>query len=187
MVVVSDDANPEATAAGDDPTDAAALARHARALAEGVEAALAPWVERVVTDRWLAWRGEPPPPEVREQARVAGDAARAEVAPRVRRLLEADVDRQPTGPLDIVRSAVVHPTRVLADAGMPPVVRDEHAERLFPHDVYDLSPGAFGDLDADLHEPGLVWGAAKAHVVLARRRREGRRQTRRRRSGPGSA
>lgn len=175
MVVVSDDANPEITEAGDDPADAVALAGHARALADGVEAALAAWVERVVADRWLAWRGEPPPPEIRERARAAGDAARAEVAPRVRRLLEADVDRQPTGPLDVVRGAVVHPTRVLADAGMPPVVRDAHAARLFPDDVYDLVPAAFGDLDPDLHEPGLVWGAAKAHVVLARRRREGRR------------
>ena len=32
-----------------------------------------------------------------------------------------------------------------------------------------------GDLDPALHEPGLRWGAAKAHVVLARRRAEGRR------------
>ena len=31
------------------------------------------------------------------------------------------------------------------------------------------------DFYASLHEPGLVWGAAKAHVVLARRRAEGRR------------
>jgi hypothetical protein len=91
----------------------------------------------------------------------------------VRALLETDVDEQRTGPLAIVREAVVHPTGVLARAGVPPVVRDEHAERLFPDDAYDLTPGAFADLDPALHEPGLVWGAAKAHVVLARRRREG--------------
>ena len=45
----------------------------------------------------------------------------------------------------------------------------------FPDDPYDLTPGSFADVDPSLHEPGLVWGAAKAHVVLARRRREGRR------------
>ena len=55
------------------------------------------------------------------------------------------------------------------------VVRDAHAERLFPDDDYDLSPGAFADVDPALHEPGLVWGAAKAHVIMARRRAEGRR------------
>jgi hypothetical protein len=69
----------------------------------------------------------------------------------------------------------VHPTQVLAEAGVPPVERDEHAARLFPDDRYDLAPATFSDLDEALHEPGLVWGAAKAHVVLARRRREGRR------------
>jgi hypothetical protein len=41
--------------------------------------------------------------------------------------------------------------------------------------VYDLTPASFADVDPALHEPGLVWGAAKAHVHLARRRREGRR------------
>ena len=39
--------------------------------------------------------------------------------------------------------------------------------RNFPDDVYDLSPATFADVDPALHEPGLVWGAAKAHVHLA--------------------
>ena len=59
------------------------------------------------------------------------------------------------------------------NAGVPAVVRDEFAERAFPGDVYDLAIASFADLDTALHEPGLVWGAAKAHVVLARRRAEG--------------
>ena len=33
----------------------------------------------------------------------------------------------------------------------------------------------FADVDPTLHEPGLRWGASKAHVVLLRRRAEGRR------------
>ena len=51
--------------------------------------------------------------------------------------------------------------------------RDEFAERTFPDDVYDLSPASFADVDPALHEPGLMWGAAKAHVILHRRRSEG--------------
>jgi hypothetical protein len=47
--------------------------------------------------------------------------------------------------------------------------------RSFPDDVYDLTPASFADVDPALHEPGLVWGAAKAHVHLARRRRQGKR------------
>jgi hypothetical protein len=35
-------------------------------------------------------------------------------------------------------------------------------------------PASFADLDSTVHEPGIVWGAAKAHVVLRRRRAEGR-------------
>jgi hypothetical protein len=176
-VGVDPDANTET---GDDPADVAALAGHARTLAAGIEAALPAWAERAVLERWQAWQawqapGSDPvaPPELVAAAREAGEAARRDVAPRVRALLETDVDEQRTGPLAIVREAVVHPTGVLARAGVPPVVRDEHAERLFPDDAYDLTPGAFADLDPALHEPGLVWGAAKAHVVLARRRREG--------------
>jgi hypothetical protein len=85
------------------------------------------------------------------------------------------VDQQATGPLALLREAVRYPTAVLADAGVPPVVRDEFAVRAFPDDAYGLAPAAFADVDPSLHEPGLVWGAAKAHVVLARRRAEGRR------------
>ena len=34
-------------------------------------------------------------------------------------------------------------------------------------------PAPFADVDPSLHEPGLVWGAAKATSILARRRRRG--------------
>lgn len=157
----------------DDPEDAAALARYARALADAVEATLPGWVQRVVEERWTSWSGGPVPPEVRSGAQLAGQAALEEVRPALRALLAADVDAQRTNPLAVIRAATAHPTRVLASAGVPPVVRDAHAERLFPADVYDLSPASFADVDPSVHEPGLVWGAAKAHVVL-RRRRAGR-------------
>jgi hypothetical protein len=48
------------------------------------------------------------------------------------------------------------------------VQRDADAERLFPDDPYDLTPGSFADIDPELHDPGLLWGAAKAHVVKHR-------------------
>lgn len=160
--------------ARDDPDDAARLAGYARDLADGVEAALPSWVERVVAER-LAAAGRPLTGEVRDAARAAGERARDDVAPQVRRLLARDVDDQPTGPLALLRGAARFPTAVLRGAGVAPVARDEVAERLHPDDVYDLVPAAFAEVDPALHEPGLVWGAAKAHVVLARRRREGRR------------
>jgi hypothetical protein len=148
------------------------LQAHARRLAEAIEAALPGWVERCVREVAEAWR-----PglwvDLAGRAEAAGRAARSEVGPRVRELLGIDVDQQPTGPLDLCRSAVRYPTEVLAGAGVPPVERDEFAARVFPDDVYDLSPANFAAIDESVAEPGLVWGAAKAHVVLARRRAEG--------------
>jgi len=173
MVAMGTDANRL-----DDPDDAAALAGHAKALADAVDAALPGWVVRVVLERWARWSGPdgPPAPDaLRDAAREAGDQARSEVLPALRALLASDVDEQRSNPLALIRAAVRYPSSVLAQAGMPPVERDADARRLFPDDVYDLAPAAFADLDASVHEPGLVWGAAKAHVILARRRRAGQR------------
>jgi hypothetical protein len=171
MVAVPSDTNPL-----DDPGDAAALVRHAAALVDAVDAALVGWVERVVVDRWRrANGGAPATDDLRASARAAGERARDELVPHLRALVAADVDEQRTNPLAVLRRAVPAVTEVLEAAGVPPVARDAEAERLFPDDVYDLTPAAFADLDPSVHEPGLVWGAAKAHVILARRRREGRR------------
>jgi hypothetical protein len=152
----------------------AALAAHAAALADAVDAALPAWVDRSVR-RLLAAAGRDGDPAVLEEAAEAGRRARDDVGGAVRRLLATDVDAQPTGPLAVIRGAVRYPTEVLRRAGVPPVVRDEFAERSFPDDVYDLSPATWADLDPALHDLGMTWGAAKAWVVLARRRAEGKR------------
>jgi hypothetical protein len=165
MVRVSTDAN-----RADDPDDAAALARYSAELIEAVDAAVPGWIERIVAERWRAWTEEDPPSDVLGAAAAAGARARSEVVPALRELLDTDVDGQRTNPLAVIRRAAAHATGVLADAGVPPVRRDADAERLFPDDVYDLTPASFADLDPAVHEPGLVWGAAKAHVILRRRR-----------------
>lgn len=154
----------------DDPADLAVLDAHARDLLHALEAAVGPWVRRSVVARWEAWRGQPAPASVVASADAAASAAEAEVLPALRALLATDVDEQWTNPLALVRRGVRHATAALEAEGVPEVVRDEHAERLFPDDRYDLVPGAFADLDPSVHEPGLVWGAAKAHVILRRRR-----------------
>ncbi len=132
------------------------------------------WVVGCVERILVAYRGGVDPDE-RLAAESAGAAAVAEVAPAVRALLSTDIDEQRTSPLALVRGAVRYPTEVLRLAGVPSVERDPFAVRQFPDDPYDLTPATFADLDPALHEPGLTWGAAKAHVHLARRRREGRR------------
>lgn len=169
-----DDRSRPPDASGDDPADAAALAEYAAALGEGIETAIPGWVEGSVR-RVLAAQGVAVTEETAMAAARAGTRARDDGAPRVRAVLEADVDDQAGNPLAVLRTLVRYPTDVLRSAGARPVARDEFASRNFPDDVYDLSPATFADVDPGLHEPGLVWGAAKAHVHLARRRREGKR------------
>lgn len=160
-----------ADAGGDDDELMRACATE---LADAVERRLPDWVRSEVTRIAEAWQ-----PGLAErltgETEAAAEAARSEVAAAVRELLEADVDAQRTGPLDVLRRAVRFPTGVLAAAGIPEVERDEHAEAAFPDDPYDLTPAAFADLGPDVHDAGLRWGAAKAHTVLTRRRAEGRR------------
>ena len=107
---------------------------------------------------------------VRVAAAAAGARARAEVGAEVRALLEQDIDEQRTTPLTLLRGAVRYPTEVLRAASVPPVERDRAQERLFPDDVYDLTPATFADVDPLLADPGLAWGAAKAFTHLRRHR-----------------
>jgi hypothetical protein len=171
MVGVEPDDQPHTP---DDPGDAEALAAYATALADGVDRAIPAWVDRAVRSVLAAQR-IPVTGDVEAAIADAAAGARADGSPRVRALLEADIDAQRGTPLAVLRSLVPYPTAVLRSASARPVARDEFAARNFPDDVYDLSPASFADVDPGLHEPGLVWGAAKAHVHLARRRLEGRR------------
>lgn len=145
-----------------DPDDEALLAAAAEELARTVVEVLPGWVDRCVR-RFL--------PDI-DPAEVAphGQRAADQVGARLRALLAQDVEAQAANPLAVLRAAVRHPTEVLAAAGVPPIERSAFDRRAFPDDPYGLTPAAWADIDPALHEPGLVWGAAKAFVVLNRRR-----------------
>ena len=162
------DANP-ARPADDD----ARFAEISEALADAVEAAVAPWIVRLVTQRMREHGGEAGP-DVLAAAEQAGEAARDDVMPQLRRLLRTDLDEQRSNPLAVLRGATRHAHAVLAAAGVRPVVRDDFSERSFPDDTYGLVPATWEDIDPGLREIGITWGAAKAHVFKARRRAEGR-------------
>jgi hypothetical protein len=120
------------------------------------------WIERCVSRFGLP---------IDEAARAAARAAGDEVTQRLSALLALDVEAQTTTPLSVLRDATHHATAVLAAAGVEPVRRDEMRVRSFPHDLYDLAPATWSDVDERLHEPGLVWGASKARAVIDRHRR----------------
>lgn len=154
--------------------DEGALADYAAALADAAETAIPGWVERSVRQVLAAQQlvvGD----DVENALAEAAAAAQVEGSSGLRALLTTDIDRQSGNPLSVLRSLVRYPTEVLRAAGARPVRRDDFAERNFPDDIYDLAPASFADVDPGLHEPGLVWGAAKAHVHLSRRRAEGQR------------
>ena len=139
-----------------------ALAEHGARLADGILAALPGWSGRCVA----RFR-----PDLAAEGEAAGAEAAAELGPRLRALLAADVDEQRANPLAVARAAVAWPTRVLREAGVPPVHRDDHQRTHFPDDDYDLTPMQFGDLDESLQEPGILWGAIKARTHLLRHKK----------------
>ncbi|MGD9753782.1 MAG: hypothetical protein AB7W59_22525 [Acidimicrobiia bacterium] len=146
------------------------FARYGEELVDAVDAVLAGWVRAAVADRWRQFHRAEPTAEVEADAERAAARARAEIVSSLGELLRLDAEEQWTNPLALLRRAARYATEVLQRAGVPPVVRDRFAEQAFPDDVYDLVPASFADVDPSLHEPGLVWGAAKAHVVLIRRK-----------------
>ena len=163
------DANPRGSAAADDPADLRAYERYSQALRVAMVGAVPAWIERCV-DRSMARAGLEPTREVREATAAAARRAADEVDEQLRRLLARDIDEQSTTPLELARRAVRHPTEVLQAHGVPPANRDEFRRERFPDDPYDLVPATFADVDPALQEPGLAWGAAKAHLHLHRHR-----------------
>jgi hypothetical protein len=156
-----------------DDGDALALLQQAGdAIAAGVDAALPSYLEAGagrVLDAWARLDSETRRAADAELHAAAGTAA-ARVVHELRALFAADAAEQRSTPLQIVRSAVREPTAVLAAHGIPPVMRDEFAERSWPHDVYGLAPNTLDDLGVDGLGPlHLAWGMAKARVLAARR------------------
>jgi hypothetical protein len=148
-----------------------ALRRYAGALADAVEDAIPRWVERVVREA-LGAQGLALDQDLETRLGQAAVAAQEAGVPQVRALLATDIDQQRTTPLTLLRGLVPYPTEVLRAAGARPVARDELDERMFPDDVYGLTPASFADVDTALHEPGMTWGAAKAFVHRARHRHD---------------
>jgi hypothetical protein len=141
----------------------------ARALADGIVAALPGWVARSVERIMRAWVGEVRA-DVAAAAAAAGDRAQVEIGGEIRRLLSADIDDQRSTPLALLRTAVRYPTAVLREAGVPPVERDRFATDTFPDDDYDLCPASWADIDPNLTDLGIAWGAAKAFEHKRRHR-----------------
>ena len=133
------------------------------------------WLHRITTDAVrradiaIATTGSPVDGSMDEMiARTNADLLDA-----LADLLSTDVDEQRSTPLTLFRDAVRAPTAWLREHDVP--ARPASTGGSFPDDIYGLGPATWSDIDPDLHEPGLTWGAWKAMTVLARRRDDGMR------------
>ncbi len=171
----------------DELSDVEALTRlrdTSDAIVTGVEAELASWTQREVGRILDAWGRTDAAVRARAEAdaAVVGPQVAARVGADLRALFSLDPEDMRVTPLEIVRTAVREPTAILEAAGVPPVERDEFAERSWPADRYALTPATLGDLtdtDAavtadvgvadDLGPLQLAWGIAKVAVLRARR------------------
>jgi hypothetical protein len=148
----------------------ARLEEASTALLDGVDRALPPWAARAADTLLSAW-GAVDADRQREivaAARAAGEVAARRVAAELAGLFAHDPGQQRATPLEIIRTAVVEPTEVLVEAGMPDVVRDPFEERAWPGDRFGLVPRTLRDLDPDLAAVHFAWGVAKAAVLRAR-------------------
>lgn len=96
-------------------------------------------------------------------------ASVTEIDDRLRLLAASDPDEARSGPLELIRQSTGPVQRWLATQQVPAPVRDAWDERSSPGDTYALGPMTFSDLGDAVHQAGITWGAAKAHIHLRRR------------------
>ncbi len=84
-------------------------------------------------------------------------------------------DQQRSTPLSVFRDAARFPVEVLHQLGAHEVQRVDVERWASPNDPFAVTPASLIDVGEAVHEAGIMWGAAKAAVHLARRREEGQR------------
>ena len=145
-----------------EPSDEEKYLGYGRALRASVDKAIRPWLTQLV----LALHGDPLTNALTNAIEVVAEDAWANLTV----LIEADVDRPLSGPLEQIRRAAASIGPVLADHGVARPPRDPYDEQMQPDDIYSLGPISFMDLGPDVQSAGITWGAAKAHLHTSRRR-----------------
>lgn len=133
------------------------------------------WVRRIVLDTAQRYGCGPDRSiaELGADVDVMAQELGARLIAELAELFATDVDEQRTNPLSLYRAAVVGPTALLREYGVPVPPSDAFGAEHFPDDLYGLGPAGWSDIDPELQQPGLVWGAWKAMTVLRRRREDG--------------
>lgn len=105
-----------------------------------------------------------------ERLNEVGERIGADVEARMSDVLGKPVEEQQMGPLQIVRDGLAPVTQFLAGMGVAAPERDEFSRRVFPADIYGIAPASFREINEELHDVGIAWGAAKAWLHLQHRK-----------------
>jgi hypothetical protein len=148
-------ANPTSSAESD-PFREAGLALFA-----SVSEHLAPYIERRINERSPDSLYVDDPLYADAVSTVARQSA-GKVLDRLHRLVIADIDDQPSTPLEVLRGFVPDATAFLAAHMVAPVGRDRFSWTRFPEDLYDLTPANLAALGDEVGDVSIIWGATKA-------------------------
>ncbi len=157
---------PAADASASASSDQERLLAFSKDLANQIDVGLPQWI-RASLERFL---DEDQLTALQAEIETAEREDSTAIMVRLRTFLDQDIDQQRTTPLAILRQAVPLVTNILQQAGVPHVNRDRDAARLHPDDGYDLTPASYGDFGDDVQQASLLWGAAKAHIHIQRRK-----------------
>lgn len=142
-------------------SDDEAFAGYGQALFQAVSEAVRPWL-RILVDARVT--------DVDAGLHIVLEQVAVDAEQAIRVLIDADVETPLSGPLERIRRAVEPLNVALAERDAPPPRRNPLDVEMRPHDLYDLGPMTFRDLGDAVHDAGIAWGAAKAHVHMQRRR-----------------
>ncbi len=135
------------------------LGPYAQPLYEALRVAVPEWVTLCLNRFGIASHG----------VQDAGEHAWESIAVALRKALDLSNAAPGPNPLAVLRRVAVVPTELLRAAGASLPVRDEFNVRRSPDDVYDLEPATWRDFGDQIHDLGIIWGAAKTHAHLAAR------------------
>jgi hypothetical protein len=146
-----------------DANDEAKFFEHGERLHQAITGAIRPWLNAVIESRV-------PDTAISAQLAETLDGISTAVDRSIAELINADVQEPLSGPLERIRREVEPLNDALDHLGVPAPQRDAVDVQMRPADRHALGPMTFRDLGENVHEAGITWGAAKAHLHLQRRR-----------------
>lgn len=142
-------------------SDEQKFTQYGQVLYDAISKAIRPWLNDQVLHRVMV---------LDDEMAEAIEISAVQVEKSIAELAAADVDTPLSGPLERIRQGVEPLNAMLDQRGVEPPLRNAMDKQMRPGDHHALGPMTFRDLGDTVHDAGISWGAAKAHLHLQRRR-----------------